>query len=127
MPLGNVLVHVGIPQREESTPEYVEGEPASTEPTPGTPFDCFLIFNRGGSEEESKKGSRVIQRPSLLFEPFDVTGADFMLKASEKVEITAPELLGADAVLFQVDGDPTPFAKPGFLVGYEAALKRVRD
>lgn len=129
MPLASVLVHVGVPVVETAgeRPEYVEGEPETTRPVDGSPFDCLLILPRGGDEDEIPRGRRKVKRPVILFEPFDVTGADFELRAEDRVKVTAPELTGVDPVLWQVEGDPTPMAKPGFLVGYEAALKRVED
>jgi hypothetical protein len=130
MPLGSVLLHVGVPLREQPTeedPEYVEGEPATTEPTEGAEFDCLLIFPRGGDEETPPRGRRTVKRPVILYEPFDVAGADLVLKAEDQVKVTAEELTGPEPVTWQIDGEPTPMAKPGFLVGIEAALKRIDD
>lgn len=130
MSLASVLVHVGVPIREEdpsAEEEWVEGEPAETAPVEGTAFDCFLIVPSGGEEENVPRGRRKIRRPVILYEPFDVTGADLALHAEDRVEITAPELTGSEPVLWQIEGEPTPMAKPGYLVGYEASLKRVED
>lgn len=113
--------------REVPSEKYIEGEPTSTKPTAGTPFDCLFLVIRGGREQGVPKGTRTISQPVILFEPFDINGADFRLKASDKVLIRAEEHFGDEAVLFQVDGPPTSMAKPGFMVGYEATLKRVDD
>lgn len=128
MPLGSVLVHTAVRLREVAeSGEYVEGEPPETKPTEGPPFDCFLILPRGGSEANVPRGRRVVDRPVILYEPLDQTGADLSLDAADEVLITAEELFGSEPKKYQIDGDPTPLAKPGFVVGFEAALKRVDD
>lgn len=126
MPLGSVTVHRAVQRRLQKTDEWVEGQ-RKTEETGGIPFPVLLQLPTGGSEEVSPRGRRKIKQPQILFEPFDEEGGELSISAEDELEITAPELTGPDAVLWQVDGDPSPLAKPGFLIGYLARLKRVED
>ena len=128
MPIGDVTVHVGVVLETESSGSYAQGEPAEVKPVIKQTIDCLLQIPRGGDEDsDAPKGRRKITRPMIIFEPFDVLGADFSLAAEDSILITAPELTGPDPVLWQVVGDPTPFAPPGDVIGYEANLRRVED
>lgn len=126
MPLGRVTVHLAVPIAPVQSGEWVEGRREKKD-EPGTPFDCLLQLPTGGSEEAVPRGRRVIKQPQILYEDFDHAGAELAIDAEDELEITAPELTGPDPVKWQVDGAPTPLAKPGFLIGYLARLKRVED
>lgn len=126
MPIGRVTVHTAVPVVATEAGEWIEGEKEVVD-TSGTPFNVLLQLPTGGSEEVVPRGRRTIKQPQIIYEPFDVTGGELTLSAEDELEVTAPELTGPDPVKWQVDGDPTPLAKPGFLIGFLARLKRVED
>lgn len=126
MALGDVLVHSAYVLRPVQSGARIEGE-HDVEDEEGTPFDCFLILPRGGQESNAPRGRRTITRPTLLYEPEDQLNGVVELDSTSKLMVTAEELTGPDPVEWQVDGDPTPFARPGELIGFEVNLKRVSD
>lgn len=106
---------------------WIEGEPGDAgEPVDGPQFPC-LLFLPLGSEDSSQPRSRKITRPTVMWDPADVAGD--APRASGELLILAAELapvMGAPAVLWQIDGEPQPFGPPGeTLVGMQANLKRV--
>lgn len=128
MPFADIMVHVGVVLEVQSSGGYAQGEPAEVEPVPKQTIDCFLQLPRGADEdEEAPRGRRKITRPTLMYEPFDILGGDFTLKAEDLIDITAPELTGPDPVRWQVVGDAEPFARPGDLIGSRSYLRRVED
>jgi hypothetical protein len=125
VPLATVLVHTGRPVVPEQTGPKVDGK-AQVNDEPGTPFDCVLFLPAPGGEED--RGRRVVKRPTLLFGPFDRAGEPVTLAGKQKVLVTAPELTGPDAVLWQVEGNVQAFGKPGRPIkGSQATLRRVED
>jgi len=131
MPLADVCVHSGWPvttldkvQDDDAEDLWLEGEPDEEE-VEGEPFDCFFM-DPGEKEVTSPVGSKKIKQPTILLEGEREDGTPIVLKAEDQVKILAPEILGPQAILFQVDGGPTPLAAPGDLIGWEARLKRVR-
>lgn len=141
MPLGDVTVHEATPvETTQSTDEdtWVEGEP-DEERNAGQPFDCFYMAPTGAREDRgSPRGRRKISQPTIMFEGERDDGSLIQLEAEDEVIVNAEEVLGAGktskvgdqeipGVLFQVDGDPTPLAAPGDLIGWEARLKKVID
>lgn len=127
--MGHALVHTAVPIISSEDGEWIEGE-RDVEPIDGAEFAVLLQLPTGGPEETVPRGRRTIQQPQILYEPFDVEGGEVELTAADEIKVTAEELKGAlgDTVtVWQVDGDPTPLSKPGFMVGYLARLKRVRD
>jgi hypothetical protein len=108
----------------------VQGE-KEVKPFPGTPFACFLILPQGGAEQQLPRGRRTVTRPTLLVALEDDAGAPVVISSAAKIDVTAPELAqfldGLETVRWEVDGDPTPFARPGDPVGSMVNLKRVRD
>jgi hypothetical protein len=129
MAMGHALVHTAVPRVSSEEGEWVEGE-RDVGPKDGTPFPVLLQLPTGGSEETVPRGRRSIQQPQILYEPFDVEGGEVTLTAADELKVTAEDLkgaLGGATTVWQVDGDPTPLAKPGQLVGYLARLKRVKD
>ncbi|MGH2939450.1 MAG: hypothetical protein ACRDPE_15185 [Solirubrobacterales bacterium] len=129
MPIGRVTVHTAVPLVPTSTGEWIEGE-EEVKPIEGTPFPVLLQLPTGGSEENVPRGRRTIQQPQIIYEPFDALGAEVVLSPADELLVTAAELAGALGALttkWQVDGDPTPLAKPGQLKGFLARLKRVKD
>lgn len=145
MAFGDVLVHVATPvvRRRSGAAEdvWVEGQRISGDwvegslpsgDVAGTPFDCCLFLPMG-TEQPTGRGRQVTE-PTLLFEPFDQSGAPFGLTAEHYLLIVAPELnaaegLAADtAVRYTVQGRPQPFGRPGAdVVGLQASLRRVDD
>lgn len=113
--------HTAWPVTGIDVGDEVEGE-ADDEPVTGAPFRCFLQFR---DSSETRPG-RQVKRPLLLFEPVDSEGIQFSLRADQELLIEASELFEGKQ-RFQVDGDPTPLAPPGELIGYEAALRRVEE
>lgn len=126
MPIGRVTVHTAVPVEPRKSGDWVEGQ-RSGEPIEGAPFAVLLQLPTGGSEENVPRGRRTIKQPQILYEPFDATGAELAISSADELKVTAPELTGPDPVLWQVDGDPTPLAKPGLKIGFLARLKRVED
>jgi hypothetical protein len=128
MPLGTVLVHTATVKSTVVDPDeetWVEGEPDEKEVT-GPVFACFLQLTTT-SEEQSPMRRRRVEKPTLMYEPEDEEGNEFSLAPEDELLIVAEELTGTDPVLWQVDGEPTPMAPPGYVVGYQAKLKRVVD
>lgn len=126
MPIGRVTVHTAVPVEPTKDGDWVEGQ-RQVKRTKGPAFAVLLQLPTGGAEEVAPRGRRTIKQPQIIYEPFDVAGGDLSISAADELEITAPEITGPDPVLWQVDGDPTPLAKPGFLIGFLARLKRVED
>lgn len=152
MPLGDVTVHAATPvlTTTDSEETWIEGEP-DEDVTAGVPFDCLLIFPSGARsgrpafgdrEQSSSRGRRKVDEPRILYEAERDDGSLVQLVAEDEVIIDAPELLGEGTVtvsdsegnpldvaghLFQVEGDPTPMAPPGEVIGWQATLKRVLD
>jgi hypothetical protein len=129
VPIGRVTVHTAVPLVPNEAGEWIEGE-KEVKPVEGAPFPVLLQLPTGGAEENVPRGRRTIQQPQIIYEPFDALGAEVNLSPADELLVTAPELagsLGAATTKWQVDGDPTPLAKPGFLVGFLARLKRVKD
>jgi hypothetical protein len=125
MAYADVLVHTARPVREEETGPKVDGRP-STEPVEGTPFDCCLFLPAPSAEAE-RQGRRV-KRPQLLMATHDRAAQPVAVSAEFRLLVTAPEVTGAEPVLWQVEGDPQPFGKPGEpLIGQLAILRRVED
>jgi len=131
MPLGDVCVHSGWPvatrdkvQDDDAEDLWLEGEPDEEE-VEGEVFDCFYM-DPGEKEVTSPVSSKKIKQPTILLEGEREDGSPIVLKSEDQVKILAPEILGPDPVLFQVDGGPTPLAAPGDLIGWECRLKRVR-
>lgn len=126
MPLGRVTVHTAVPISPSKEGEWVEGR-RERKDAPGTPFACLLQLPAGGTEENAPRGRRTIKQPQILYENFDATGGELSISPADELAITAPEVTGPDPVRWQVDGAPTPLAKPGFRIGFMARLKRVED
>lgn len=125
MALEDICVHIGRPVAPESTGPKVDGK-ASTQDVPGTPFSCVLFMPSPGGEED--RGGRRVSRPTLMFLPTDRAGQPMALTGKQKVLVTAAELTGPEAVLWQVDGNVQPLGKPGDpIIGSQAYLKRVED
>lgn len=125
MPFEDILVHTGRPVAPETTGPKVNGK-ATVEDVQGTPFSCCLFLPAPGGEED--RGGRRVKRPTLLVSPVDRSGEPVTVAAKLKLLVTAPELTGPTAVLWQVEGDPQPFGKPGEpLIGSQATLRRVED
>lgn len=126
MPLGTVTVHRAVPIEARKSETWVEGQRA-VDREKGIPFSVLLQLPTGGAEEVVPRGRRTVRQPQILYEPFDDEGNDVLLSAEDELEVTAPELTGPEPVCWEVDGEPTPLAKPGHLIGYLARLKRVED
>lgn len=127
--MGHALVHTAVPIVSSEDGEWIEGE-TDVEPIDGTPFPVLLQLPNANPEENVPRGRRTITQPQMLYEPFDVNGGEVELTAEDEVKVTATELarvLGTETTVWQVDGDPTVLAKPGFVVGFLARLKRVKD
>lgn len=125
MPLPDVCVHPARVVEWRKTGQKIQGE-QEVQPVPGQSFMCFLILP-GAKPVENPWSRKVVTQPTILFTPFDVTGAPFELKRSVEVFITAPELTGPDEVKWYVDGDPEPFAKPGLRIGSQVGLRKTRE
>lgn len=107
--------------------EWIEGEPGDgPETVPAAAFPCFLFLPLG--QEEPGPRSRKVSRPTVMWDPAEVTGDD--PTADDELVIEAPEyapVTGAAAARWQVEGSPQPFGPPGGpLVGVQATLKQVR-
>jgi hypothetical protein len=141
MALGDKCVHTATPvlttTATEDEEHWIEGEP-DEEIATGASFDCLYLAPTGASESDSPRGRRKISQPTILFEGERDDGSLIELIAEDEVVVFAEEVLGASkvtkvggtdvpGVLFQVDGDPTPLAAPGDLIGWEARLKKVID
>lgn len=129
MPFVDILNHEGVRVRTAGSGEWVEGS-RDEGPVDGPTFDCILFLP--GPQAEQNRGGRQVKRPTLMFEPFDVTGANFELVAEDQVRLTAaeeePNVRELIEGVWEVDGDPQPFGRPGDpVVGMQAALKRVSD
>lgn len=131
MPLGDVCIHEAWPvvttnvvKDEDDEDLYIDGEP-DEEPTTGKLIECFFM-EPGEKEQTSPVSSKKITQPTFLCEEIHPDGTLIKLKAEDDILVLAPEILGDDPVLFQVDGGPTPLAPPGEVIGYEVRLKRVR-
>jgi len=127
MPLGDITIHLAVPQLPVASGDYAQGEPATVVMTPGVAFDCFLQMPTGSAEGDAPKGNRRVKPATLKYEPFDIEGGPVDVRAESEVLVTAIELTGPDAVRWQVIGDPLPYAPPGDVIGYEAQLRRVED
>lgn len=126
--LGDVCVHEATPvSTEASTDEetWVEGEPDEDE-VKGASFDCFYM-DPGANTQNMPRGRRKIDDPTILYEAEREDGSLVEVVAEDELLILAEEILGPTPVRFQVNGDPTPLAAPGELIGYECRLKRVID
>jgi hypothetical protein len=127
MALGDKTIHPAVPVEPKKSGEWVEGRRQVAEDE-GPPFHVLLQLPTGGTEDSTvPRGRRVIKQPQILYEPFADDGSEVELKAADELLVTAPELTGPNPVRWQVDGAPTPLAKPGFLIGWLARLKRVED
>lgn len=129
MAYGDQFPHTATPRRPTQSGTRVQGE-REVKDVPGTPFACFLILPTGGREQPAPRGRRTVTTPTLLLPELDDAGAPVAITAELLIDVSAPEYapqLGAETVRWQVDGDATPFAKPGELVGSMVTLKRVRD
>lgn len=125
MPLADICVHTGRPVTPEQAGPKVDGK-AKLEDVQGTPFDCVLFLPSPGGEED--RGGRKVKRPTLMFVPEDRGGQPVALDGKSKVLVTAPELTGPDAVLWQVEGNVQALGKPGeVIIGSQATLRRVED
>lgn len=125
MPFEDVLVHTGRPVTPESVGPKVDGKAQVTD-VQGTPFDCCLFMPAPGAEDERQ--GRKVKRPTLLLATEDRAGVALVVTGKLKVLVTAPELTGPDPVLWQVQGDPQPFGKPGEdLIGSQVTLRRIED
>jgi hypothetical protein len=114
---------------EEDGAGWIEGERGDApEPTLLASIPCYL-FVPLGTEEQSAR-SRKITRPTVMWDPADITpaGAESP-RADDELLITAIELspaTGAETVRWQIEGQPQPFGPPGeAVVGVQANLKRV--
>lgn len=130
MPYEDVLVHTATPLLWVTGPNWIEGEPDENR-VPGTPFACCLFLPLPG-QAQPRRGRRVVSVPTLLLATHDLADSPVDVRASDELDITAPELPppwgGPDPVRWQVEGDPQPFGPPGEdLVGMQVALKRVED
>lgn len=129
MPFPDILRHSGVRIREQKSGEWVEGS-RDVGPVESQPFDCILFLPPPGGE--TNRRGRQVKRPTLMYEPIDVTGADFGLKKTDSVRLTAaeedPPVRALIEGVWEVDGDPQPFGPPGeVVVGLQATLKRVSD
>lgn len=125
MAFDDVLVHTGRPLVPEQAGPKIDGK-AVINDVEGTPFACCLFLPAPGGEED--RGRRVVKRPTLLFGPLDRAGEPLVVTGKSKLLVTAPELTGAAAVLWQVEGNVQAFGKPGDpVIGSQATLRRVED
>jgi len=139
MPLGDVCVHLATPvstTTSEDEDTWIEGEPDEVRKA-GAPFECFFM-DPGSKEQPNPRGKRKIDQPTILCEGEREDGSPIELTAEDEVIIFAEEIPSATGTvtvaseefpgaLFQVDGDPMPFAPPGELIGWEVRLKKVVD
>lgn len=129
MPLEDILVHTGVPYREEASGTWIEGE-FDTEPVRLTPFDCVLFLPQG-REDQGGPRARKISQPTLLYGPTDRNGQAIDLSADDELFVTAAELApytGAVEVKWKVDGAPQPAGYPGDEpVVVQARLVKVDD
>lgn len=126
--MDHVLVHEAVPiSRLREGARTVQGE-RELIVEEGTPFDCFFIEGSGGTEDRGDPRGQRVRRASntILFQPEDREGQPVNLSSRQEVLITAEEL-GMERQRWQIDGEPTTLAGPGFLVGFEARLIRVED
>lgn len=138
MPLADVCVHTATPvstRDDDEAGTWIEGEP-DEKVVKGEPFDCFFLISirrrsnsnfSGAREEANFPTQRKIESPTILFEDERDDGTRVEISAEDEVDIVAEEILGADPIRFQVEGDPIPLAKPGEVIGWEARLRRVID
>jgi hypothetical protein len=121
-----VLQHLAVPvESTEAGGEWAEGERtrADEQPVPERAFNCAL-FLPSPNEETTARGSRRVKRPQLLVGPAD----GGQLSAEDKLDVTAPELTGAEPVRWQLEGDPQPAGRPGRRPRvYVVNLRRVED
>lgn len=138
MPLPDyVLVHTAsaleYDEPQTPTPEWVEGEPGPSgggTPTPGAPFPCVLFMPTGGGDVADPYRRRVVEQPTLLFNPTREDGTPVSLLRESDVLVTAAELApwtGGETVRWSVVGEPQPFGPPGQVFGVQATLRAVQD
>lgn len=145
MSLGDVTVHLATPVLTTAADNWVEGEPDEIRKA-GSAFDCLYLHGRGASEQPAlPRGRRKVEQPTIIYEYERLDGSAIQLVAEDEIVIDPADdegvwaVLGGSGqvvkvgedevpgVLFQVDGDPEPFQRPGEVIGYEARLKRVVD
>jgi hypothetical protein len=140
MPLADVCVHLATPLSTVDDPgeedkNWIEGEPDETDALPGAAFDCFY-YESGATEQPNPVGTRKVKGPTILFEAERDDLSLIHLYAEDEIVIDAPEILGVGVVSlpgeidipgwrFQVEGDPTPLAPPGDIIGWECRIKKV--
>lgn len=129
MAFGDILNHEAVRIREAESGEWVEGA-RDEGPVEGPTFDCVVFLP--GPQAEQNRGARQVKKPTLMFEPVDVAGGNFELVAEDQVRVTAadeePNVRKLIEGVWEVDGDPQPFGRPGDpVVGLQAGLKRVSD
>jgi hypothetical protein len=124
--LGDRLEHLATPIRYVMEGERIEGE-RDVAAVPFTPFECLLLAPNAPRDDPSPRGRRVIKRPTLLYEPYDLLDEDPDLTPDVELDIEAEGLPERWQGRWQVEGEPLPMGRPGELLGYQAFLKRVED
>lgn len=126
--LGAICVHSATPvtRAEGDDPAaWAAGEPDSTVEE-GDAFPCCLFLPLGPARQDTK--GRQVREPTLLWDALDEDGELIpRVRINDELLIVAPELTGADAVRWQVLGEPQPLGPPGSVKGYQALLARVSD
>ena len=122
MAYGDVLQHSGRIVRTTEGANWVAGEPDTNDDQPaGEPFPCCLFLPLA-SDTPVPRGTRRVTQPTLLLP----SGLD--LNKADKLEVTAPQVTGPAAVLWEVDAGPQPFGPPGNeTVGAQCVVKRVEE
>lgn len=144
MPLADVTVHSARTVSTVQGGNFIEGEPDEVRVL-AAPFDCFYMHGHGANTERTPVGGRKVEDPVILYETERDDGTRVGLRNEDELIIDPGEdedlweVLGGEGqtvevngqqipgVLFQVEGDPSPFQPPGEVIGFETKLKRVLD